>query len=150
MVGDVRAGVTARHWQPVEKSREERSMTQHDKERIENLKGAVLGALLFLQDILAALPIPVALPDPLETGDLNPDSVIALDRARALLVDEPIPAPAQRAHESLVLEWFIAYELLVLATVAGPAGWRLDGAEFSLQRFATLAEIIENEDYGDI
>ena len=115
-----------------------------DKERLRYLTEALLGALHFVQAFLADLPVPIAVPDFITDEGPNHESVIALDRARTLIDDEPIPAIVKQAMKDLILDWLTAYEMMVLRRMAGPAPWRLAAAEYALTRLAAIGEMIEN------
>jgi hypothetical protein len=118
--------------------------TDHDKERFLHLGEHVMGMLEFLRDLLRDLPIPVVIPEFLGADAPDHDAIMALDRARDLIEDEPITGPQKNGHQDLILEWFTAYEMLVLRQMAGPAPWRLDAAEFAIARFTVIAEMIES------
>ncbi|MET9729712.1 hypothetical protein ABZZ79_03295 [Streptomyces sp. NPDC006458] len=120
-----------------------------DKERFLRLGETVMGMMEYLRGLLLDLPIPVVLPELLAGGSPDPEAVLALDRARDLLEAEPIPGQHQTALEHLILNWFIAYEMLVLRTMAGPAAWRLDAAEHAIRSFTTIAEMIESGELED-
>ncbi|MFI8093903.1 hypothetical protein ACIF9R_37305 [Streptomyces sp. NPDC086080] len=60
-----------------------------------------------------------------------------------LVGDEPIPQDLKWTIERLMLDWFVAYEMLALTHTAGPAPWRMDGAEFALLRIEAWVQIIE-------
>ncbi|MYW48867.1 hypothetical protein GT346_42755 [Streptomyces sp. SID161] len=112
---------------------------------------ALLGAHAFVQALLEDLPLPVTIPDPAPEGDEDTptQALLALNRVRRIIQDEPITEARKRAFNHLILDWFTAYELLVLTKVAGPAPWRLDAAEFSLDRVVTWIELIEEGDLED-
>ncbi|GEC02972.1 hypothetical protein SSP24_06270 [Streptomyces spinoverrucosus] len=125
-------------------------MADHgDRERFLDLGETVLGMLGYLRELLLDLPIPVSLPDFVGEDGPNHEAVIALDRARHLIEEEPIPEMRQTAYGHLILEWLTAYEMLVLRQLAGPAPWRLDAAQFAIARFTTIAEMIENGELDD-
>ncbi|MFF6985620.1 hypothetical protein [Streptomyces sp. NPDC010273] len=120
-------------------------MADHgDKERLQELMETVMGMLIHLQHMLQELPIPVVIPEILGVKGPNPEAIFALDRARDLIEDEPMGEELRTAHVMLILEWFTAYELLVIRQMAGPAPWRLDAAAYAVERFSTLAEAIED------
>ncbi|MFR0354147.1 hypothetical protein [Streptomyces sediminimaris] len=120
-------------------------MADHgDKERFTLLGETVMGMLEYLRELLLNLPIPVDIPDFLGEDGPNHDAVMALDRARDLIDDEPVSEDRKTAYGHLILEWFTAYEMLVLRRIAGPAPWRLDAAQFAIARFTIIAEMIEN------
>ncbi|MFJ4322236.1 hypothetical protein ACIP3A_03820 [Streptomyces tricolor] len=130
-------------------------MADHDnhRERLLALMEAVLGAYAFIQAVLEDLPIPVTIPD-FEPGDGDDEggprsALLSLARVRAIIPDEPITERYQRAYDRLILDWFTTYELLVLTQAAGPAPWRLDAAEFSLNRVVTWIELIEEGELDD-
>ncbi|MFI1030753.1 hypothetical protein [Streptomyces sp. NPDC020951] len=121
-----------------------------DKERLRHLEEHVLGMMEYLQELLLDLPIPVVIPEVVDDNDKPVrEAVLALDRARVLIEDEPIPERHKRAYESLILEWFTAYEMLVLRQMAGPAPWRLDAAQFAIARFTIIAAMIEDGDIAE-
>ncbi|MFF8656810.1 hypothetical protein [Streptomyces huasconensis] len=125
-------------------------MADHDDERTAYLMEATLGATYLVRLLLADLPIPVVIPEIAEEGSLNTEAILSLDRARALIDDEPISHHAKVAHRDMILEWFTAYEILVLREIAGPAPWRLDIAEYALERLFAIAEMIEDGTVEDI
>lgn len=125
-------------------------MADHDTpERFEGLARALLGAFTLIQGLLAALPLSIVIPD-LEWGDDGDakEVLMAFDRARNLVDDEPIPDGLKWTIERLMLDWFVAYEMLTLTKVAGPAPWRMDCAEFALLRMEAWIQMIEI-DYPD-
>ncbi|WP_282795168.1 hypothetical protein [Streptomyces sp. CC224B] len=120
-------------------------MADHDEEeRTTILMEATLGATYLVREFLAELPIPVVVPELVTETTMAPEAVLSLNRARALIDDEPISEHAKIVYRDLILEWFTAYEILVLRKIAGPAPWRLDIAEYALERFGALAELIES------
>ncbi|MGW4728875.1 hypothetical protein ACWEQC_06790 [Streptomyces shenzhenensis] len=125
-------------------------MTDHDnyRERLLTLMEGLVGAYVYIQALLKDLPIPVIIPDfePVDDEDGPRTALLSLNRVRQLIEDEPIADTTQRAYEHLVLDWLTAYELLVITRLAGPAPWRLDAAEFSLNRVVTWIEVIEEDD----
>jgi hypothetical protein len=122
-----------------------------DKERFLELGAVVIGMMEYLRELLLDLPIPVVLPEFTGESETGPvlDAVLALDRARVLIEDEPIPGSHRLAYGHLILEWFTAYEMLCLRRMAGPAPWRLDCAQHAIARFTTIAEMIENDELDD-
>jgi hypothetical protein len=119
-------------------------MADHDDpERFAKIAETVLAAFGFVRALLTDLPVPISVPDFDPEADDQLEALMSLNRVRALLADEPIGDTAKRAYERLVLEWFTAYEMVVLTKMAGPAPWRLDAVEFTLLRIATLGEMIE-------
>ncbi|MFJ8798508.1 hypothetical protein [Streptomyces sp. NPDC102487] len=126
-------------------------MADHDdrQARARLLRQTVIAALYFVQDVLRGLPIPVEIPDPFEGDELNPEAILALNRARSVIADEPIRDRAKKAYGDLILNWLMAYELMVIASIGGPAPWRLDACEYSLNGLAVLAEMIETDDLGE-
>ncbi|MEW2164397.1 hypothetical protein AB0912_15595 [Streptomyces sp. NPDC007084] len=124
-------------------------MADHDEQRAQAIK-ALLGAFNALRIVLQSLPIPVEIPSFFGTdGRPSPEGVLALDRARAILADEPIAENVRNAHDSAILDWFTTYELMFLTAMAGPAPWRMDAAEYSLARLATILEMITTDDLDD-
>ncbi|MEU0332211.1 hypothetical protein [Streptomyces sp. NPDC006193] len=128
-------------------------MADHDdhRERLLTLMEALIGAFAYVQAMLEDLPLPITLPD-FAPGDDEEGPTVALlglDRVRQLIQDEPIPERDKRAWEHLVLDWFAAYELLVITRMAGPAPWRLDAAEFAINRIVTWTELIEDDEPDD-
>ncbi|MGW4950649.1 hypothetical protein [Streptomyces parvulus] len=128
-------------------------MADHDsRERFLALAEAVVGAWAYMAGLLEDLPIPVIIPDLVrmmdEDGD-PADALLALNRVRAVIDDEPITEAHKRAFEHMMLDWFAAYEVLTLVKVAGPAPWRLDVVEFALNRLVTWAELIEDDEEPD-
>jgi hypothetical protein len=121
-------------------------MADHgDKERLRHLEEHVVGMMGYLQELLLDLPIPVVIPDVVDDDDKPVrEAIFALDRARDLIEDEPIAERYKRAYENLILEWFTAYEMIVLRQMAGPAPWRLDAAQFAIARFTIVAAMIED------
>lgn len=121
-------------------------MDDHDKERFIELGMLVFGAFDLIRELLTGLPIPVELPDidPGPEGGDRAEVLLSLDRARAVIKDEPISTGVKVSYEMLILDWFTAYEMLTLTRVAGPAPWRLDSAEHALTRLELTAEAIEN------
>jgi hypothetical protein len=125
-------------------------MADHgDKERFLDLGATVIGMLNYLRDLLQGLPIPVTLPEFVGEDGPDYDAVMTLDRARDLVREEPIPDLLKATYGHLILEWFTAYEMIVLRRMAGPAPWRLDAAEFAIARFTTIAEMLESGELND-
>lgn len=128
-------------------------MADHDnhRERLLTLMEALVGAFAYLQALVSELPLPVTLPDftPDSDEEAPVTALLALNRVRELIEDEPIPERHKRAFEHAVLDWFTAYEMLVLTRMAGPAPWRLDCAEFALVRLTTWIEVVEDEEPDD-
>ncbi|WP_031039842.1 hypothetical protein [Streptomyces sp. NRRL F-5650] len=125
-------------------------MADHDnhRERLLTLMEALVGAYAYVQALLKDLPLPVIIPD-FQPGEDEEGPVTALkglNRVREVVADEPISERDKRAFEHMVLDWFTAYELLVITRLAGPAPWRLDAAEFALNRVVTWIELIEGID----
>ncbi|MGW3442193.1 hypothetical protein [Streptomyces sp. NPDC001076] len=125
-------------------------MADHDsRERFLALAEAVIGAYAYIASLLEDLPIPVIIPDIVQVSedDGDPaDVLLALNRVRGVVEDEPISEYHRRAYEHMLLDWFAAYEIITLVKVAGPAPWRLDVVEFALNRLVTWAEVIENDE----
>ncbi|WP_217545589.1 hypothetical protein [Streptomyces sp. GbtcB6] len=126
-------------------------MADHDnhRERFLTLMEGLVGAYVYIQALLADLPLPIAVPDfePVDEEEDGPvTALLSLNRVRQLIEDEPIEVKIQRAYEHLVLDWLTAYELLVITRLAGPAPWRLDAVEFSINRVVTWIELIEGDD----
>ncbi|WP_228916860.1 hypothetical protein [Streptomyces sp. DH20] len=128
-------------------------MADHDnhRERLLTLMEALVGAHAYIQALLADLPLPVVIPDfaPEDGEDAPAQALLSLDRVRQLIDDEPLSERHKRAWVNLVLDWFTAYELLVITRMAGPAPWRLDAAEFALNRIVTWIEAIEEDDFDE-
>ncbi|MEV1079892.1 hypothetical protein AB0I98_16845 [Streptomyces sp. NPDC050211] len=128
-------------------------MADHDnyRERLVALMEGLLGLYAYMQGLFEELPLPVTLRDfePADDEDTPSQALLALNRVRQLIEDEPISERDKRAFEHLILDWFTAYELLVITRLAGPAPWRLDAAEFSLNRVITWIEVIEEDDPDD-
>ncbi|MEU5111693.1 hypothetical protein AB0G64_09355 [Streptomyces longwoodensis] len=128
-------------------------MADHDNhgERLLTLMEAIVGAFAYVQALLKDLPLPVIIPDfaPGDDDEAPVTALLSLDRARQLIPDEPISERDKRAFEHMVLDWFTAYELLVITRMAGPAPWRLDAAEFALHRVVTWIEVIEDDEPDD-
>jgi hypothetical protein len=128
-------------------------VADHDsRERFLALAEAIVGAFAHIAGLLDDLPIPVTIPDIVqmsEDGADPTDALLALDRVRAVVADEPISEYHKRAYEHMILDWFAAYEILTLTQVAGPAPWRLDVVEFALNRLVTWIEVIEDGEEPD-
>ncbi|NEC76467.1 hypothetical protein [Streptomyces rochei] len=128
-------------------------MADHDnhRERLLSLMEALIGAYAYIQALLKDLPLPVIVPAfmPGDDEEGPTTALMALDRVRQVVADEPISDRDKRAFEHMVLDWFTAYELLVITRMAGPAPWRLDAAEFALQRVVTWIEMFEDADPDD-
>ncbi|CUW29682.1 MULTISPECIES: hypothetical protein [Streptomyces] len=128
-------------------------MADHDahRERFLTLTEALVGAHAFIQAVLEDLPIPVTIPafGPGDDEDGPRSALLSLARAREIIQDEPITERYQRAYDRLILDWFTTYELLVVIQAAGDAPWRLDAAEFSLNRVVTWIEMIEEGELDD-
>jgi hypothetical protein len=133
---------------PVENSREENVVADHDKDRFLALMEGVLGAWAYMQGLFEDLPLPIILPafEPVDDEDGPATALLALNRVRTLIEEEPISETHKRAFEHMVLDWFAAYEMLVLTRLAGPAPWRLDTVEFAVNRFVTWVEVIEEDE----
>ncbi|MFI8531080.1 hypothetical protein ACIGMX_12605 [Streptomyces aquilus] len=120
-----------------------------NRERFLELAEGVVGAYAYIASLLADLPVPVIIPDivRMADGDRDPsDALLAVQRVRAVVEDEPISQTLIRCYEHMMLDWMAAYELLALAKMAGLAPWRLDAVEFALNRLVTWAEVIEDYD----
>ncbi|MGI5196561.1 hypothetical protein ACQEVY_23415 [Streptomyces sp. CA-288835] len=126
-------------------------MADHDNtERYLALAEAVVGAFAYVASLLEDLPLPITVPDLVQAGEGEPTKVlVGLNRARTLIADEPISHGHKRAFERMMLDWFAAYETLALVRLAGPAPWRLDVAEYALERLVTWIEMIENDELND-
>ncbi|MGW3166964.1 hypothetical protein ACWC9Q_29720 [Streptomyces sp. NPDC001142] len=128
-------------------------MADHDSRgRYLALVEAVIGLYAYVSALLEELPLPIVVPDIVQSIDEDQDPadcLMALNRARALVEDEPISDTAKRAYEHMLLDWFAAYEIIVLVKMAGPAPWRLDAVEFALNRIVTWFEVIEEEQMND-
>jgi hypothetical protein len=121
-------------------------VADHDNpERFHDLTELIMGAYLFIRDYLREqLPLPVALPASFTEEGIPPHQVlIAVDRARHLIEDEPIPDELKTMLGRLLLDWFTAYDLAALVQLAGPALWRLDAIDYALRRAAIMIELIE-------
>lgn len=128
-------------------------MADHDnyRERLLTLTEALLGAYAYLQALFEELPLPILVPEfaPADDEDTPTEALLSLNRVRDLIEDEPISDRHKRAFEHAVLDWFSAYEMLVLTRMAGPAPWRLDAAEFAMVRLTTWIEVIEEDEPDD-
>ncbi|MBK3563208.1 MULTISPECIES: hypothetical protein [unclassified Streptomyces] len=128
-------------------------MADHDdyRERLTTLMEGLLGLYAYMQALFEELPLPVIAPDftPVNGEDGPVQALLSLNRVRQLIEDEPISDMRKRAFEHMVLDWFTAYELLVITKMAGAAPWRLDAAEFALNRVLTWIEVIEEDDPED-
>lgn len=125
-------------------------MADHDEqERFQELQEMTLAAFEYIRALLINLPVPLAIEDFDPTRTDSAHTLMGLHRAIALIGDEPIPEGDKHAYGHLILDWFAAYEMLVLRKLAGPAPWRLDCAEYALGRLATLGEMIELGETGD-
>ncbi|MFE2046377.1 hypothetical protein ACFXAZ_36745 [Streptomyces sp. NPDC059477] len=127
-------------------------MADHDKERFLALAEGMVGVYAYIAGLLKDLPIRIVIPDLVKVmdDDRDPkDLLLALNRVRAAIQDEPISETHKRAFEHLVLDWFAAYEMLALVKLAGPAPWRLDVVEFALNRCVTWIEVIEDDEPDD-
>ncbi|MER7930504.1 hypothetical protein ABTY96_46600 [Streptomyces sp. NPDC096057] len=128
-------------------------MADHDsRERYLALAEATIGAYAFIASLLEDLPVPVIVPDIAQVADDDGDPadvLLALNRVRAVIEDEPISDYHRRAYEHMLLDWFAAYDVISLVKAAGPAPWRLDVVEFALNRLVTWAEVIENDEQDD-
>lgn len=120
-------------------------MADHDsRERYLRLAEATVGAYAYVAALLADLPVPITIPDLVLAVDGEPtECLMALNRARVLIEDEPISKQLQQAFADLILEWFTAYEILALTKLAGPAPWRLDVVSYTLDRAVAWIELIE-------
>ncbi|MFD5266740.1 hypothetical protein [Streptomyces sp. NPDC058335] len=123
-------------------------MADHDRDRFLALMEGIIGAWAYMQGLFEDLPLPVTLPafEARDDEDGPATALLALNRVRQLIQDEPIPDRDKRAYEHMVLDWFAAYEMLVLTKMAGPAPWRLDVVEFAVNRFVTWVELIEEDE----
>ncbi|MFJ6659692.1 hypothetical protein ACIQNG_25565 [Streptomyces sp. NPDC091377] len=125
-------------------------MADHDsRERFLMLAEATTGAYAYIASLLQELPVPVIIPDLLQVVDDEGDTgeiLLALNRVRTVISDEPISESRKRAFEHLVLDWFVAYEMVSITKLAGPAPWRLDCIEFALVRITTWIETIEDDE----
>ncbi|MBC9730689.1 hypothetical protein H8R17_40165 [Streptomyces sp. TRM68367] len=116
------------------------------------LKEAALGMYAYMQALFEELPLPVTVPDLEPSGDdedAPAKALLSLNRVRQLIEDEPISERHKRSFEHMVLDWFAAYEMLVLTELAGPAPWRLDVVQFALVRMTTWIEVIEGDEPDD-
>ncbi|MBL1108000.1 hypothetical protein JK361_26000 [Streptomyces sp. 5-8] len=129
-------------------------MADHDnhRERLLTLMEALVGAFAYIQALLKDLPVPVIIPafTPDDDDEEAPSrALLSLDRVRQIIQDEPISERDKRAFEHAVLDWFTAYELLVITGMAGPAPWRLDAADFAMNRIVTWIEMIEDDEQDE-
>ncbi|MET9729656.1 hypothetical protein ABZZ79_03015 [Streptomyces sp. NPDC006458] len=125
-------------------------MADHDnhRERLLTLMEVLIGAFAYVQALLEDLPLPVTIPDftPGDDEDAPTTALLSLDRVRHIIPDLPISGRHKQAFDHAILDWFTAYELIVITKMAGPAPWRLDAAEFSLNRVVTWIEMIEEDE----
>ncbi|WP_018385273.1 hypothetical protein [Wenjunlia vitaminophila] len=117
-----------------------------EEERFAELVRYTAKAHVIVRMMLAELPIPVRVPE-FPEPDADADDILpaltALDRARALISDEPLPLELCSAYRNLILEWLNAYEIVTLVQQAGPVSWRLDILTFTLHRIAVIVTMIE-------
>lgn len=112
--------------------------------RVAQLTKDLVAAYVLLRRFLAQLPIAIGLPEFAEDWDAV-TVIPAVDRARELVLSEPISQDHAWMIEKLLLDWLTAYELRGLVAMAGPALWRLDAMEFAFQRLTTIADEIASE-----
>ena len=91
--------------------------------------------------VLAALPIPMRLPE--RQADDPAWALRALSRAWELADWEPVEKLAVGRIRDMITAWTTAYELAVAADEAGPAAWRLRGIEAELGRVRIMARAAE-------
>lgn len=125
-------------------------MATHDDERFTELQELVIGAFEYIRALLRELPVPVRIEGFSPNSDTTPETMMGLHRVIALLADEPISYGAKAHYERIILDWFTAYEMIVLRKLAGPAPWRLDAAEYALTRVAVIGEMIENGEVDEL
>lgn len=114
------------------------------EERLEQLQEGITTAYMLVSVLLEQLPVPIRVPS-LEDEDWNlMAAMVAMDRARSVLLDEePIPHGVRALYRRMLTEWLVAYDLGAFTTMAGPAPWRLDGIEATLRRLSRVAEILD-------
>ena len=112
-------------------------MADHDdRERYDATEESVFLALEILRMILLDhLPLPISLPDYDPESANYVDTLLAVNRARALVWEEPISDRVKATTDRMILDWLTAYEMTAITALAGPAPWRLDSAEYALTRF---------------
>jgi hypothetical protein len=125
-------------------------VADHDhRERYLALAEAIVGAFENIRSFLAQLPVPVTVPDLDPEATDTTKALYGLDRVRQLIKAEPISEGHKRAIESMILDWFAAYEVGALYRLVGPAPWRLDAIEHALERLMVSGDTIENDQLGD-
>lgn len=118
-------------------------------DRLNGLAGQVLDTFKGLRGVLAALPTPLLVAGFDLSGDNRRDVFADLDRARHLILGEPVPEDVIVTLDMLILDWFSAFELLAVATQAGPTPWRLDAITYALERCTLGFEEIEDMTKGN-
>ncbi|MFY3807627.1 MULTISPECIES: hypothetical protein [Bacteria] len=126
-------------------------MADHDKDRFYRLANFAIAAFAYIQELLSDLPIPVVVPDfdPAAEDGNAAETLYSLDRARALIADEPIPDSTKSGLERMILDWLTAYEIIALTKAAGPAPWRFEIAEYALQRIHVMSELLDEGEPDD-
>lgn len=122
---------------------------ESDRDKFAELAKATLGALAHLVKLLMDLPIPIAIPNPLEADEADVEvlegAVFALERAQDLIDAEPISELRKEYLQRMCLDWFTAYEMVALIKVAGPAPWRFRCVEYALIRYQAHVELLEED-----
>jgi hypothetical protein len=117
-----------------------------NENRLNLMMALVTGMYVTIRSTLTELPIPISLPD-IDADNVDMlDCLRALMTARDLIEQEPITNAHKGAYSQAILKWFTAWELVNLATIAGPAPWRLDGAQLALVEMGAIIGDIESGD----
>ena len=100
------------------------------EKRFEETSKALLGALIYLEEVLAALPLPIKIVQ-VQNEDWTTDQAVqGLERARLELIpDQPIPGEAKLLLQGMVLDWLNASVLASITETAGFVPSILDGID---------------------
>lgn len=112
-------------------------MDNHDA-RVSRLQRALAAIYAVLQRLLTEVPqLPIEVPPLGETAEGHRMGIDALDRARALLDEQPMADDLRLAMQSVILEWVTLYERMAIVEELGGSDLRLDITERAAAR-ATL------------
>jgi hypothetical protein len=109
------------------------------------LADAINAAYLTIMAVLAALPVPMLMPAPDSTGDKS----LSLSRAWEMAAEEPLLPMTISQVRAMICAYFQAWEVAYVATLKGPADWRLRAIEDSLARIDEAEKVIMRHLAGD-
>jgi hypothetical protein len=112
------------------------------EKRFTELAEATLAAYDVISLMLAELPIPIRVPRVDRDWETLP-AILALDRAREIISDQPIPEGTKNVIVLVLTDWFTAYELGGLIRIGGAVPWRIEALDLSVHRIAIGLEMVE-------